>query len=188
MACSPPGSSVHEDSLGKNTRVGCHALLQGNRFLDDIYYAQKVTRIIQRSSVFCLFFPASPVVYLVNESESVSRVSQSLQPHNCSLPDSSVHGILQARILERVAIPFSRGSSRLRDWTWVSCIAGRFSTVWATREAQSSAFPPSLDVLGPLRLQSHCSLIRFHSCAIETRNRIPFHKLITSNSLVIILI
>ena len=44
----------------------------------------------------------------------------------CSPPGSSVHGILQARILEWVAIPFSRGSSQLRDQTWVSCIAGRF--------------------------------------------------------------
>ena len=48
---------------------------------------------------------------------------------------SSVHGILQARILEWVAIPFSRGPSWLRDQTWVSCIAGRFSAVWTTWEA-----------------------------------------------------
>ena len=44
----------------------------------------------------------------------------------CSLPGSSVHGILQARILKWVAIPFSRGTSWPRDWTQVSCIAGRF--------------------------------------------------------------
>ena len=47
----------------------------------------------------------------------------------------SVHGILQARILECFAICSSRGSSPLRDWTWVSCISGRFFTVWAIREA-----------------------------------------------------
>ena len=41
-------------------------------------------------------------------------------------PGSSVHGILQTRILEWVAIPFSRGSSRTRDETWIACIAGRF--------------------------------------------------------------
>ena len=52
---------------------------------------------------------------------------------NCSPPGSSVHGILQARILELVVIPFSRGSSWPRDQTWVSCIAGRFFTVWGTR-------------------------------------------------------
>ena len=42
-------------------------------------------------------------------------------------------GILQARILDWVAMPSSRGSSRLRDWTQVSCIAGRFFTSWATQ-------------------------------------------------------
>ena len=44
-------------------------------------------------------------------------------------------GILQARILEWGAMPSSRESSRPRDWTWVSCIAGRFFTIWATSEA-----------------------------------------------------
>ena len=53
---------------------------------------------------------------------------------DCSLPDSSVHGILQARILEWVAIPFSRRSSPLRDQTQVSCTADRFFTIWATRD------------------------------------------------------
>ena len=52
-------------------------------------------------------------------------------PMDCSPWDSSVHGILQARILEWVAIPFSRGSSQPKNWTQVSCIAGRFFTVWA---------------------------------------------------------
>ena len=54
---------------------------------------------------------------------------------DCSLPDSTVHVILQARILEWVAITFSSGSSWPRDWTWVSRTAGRLSTIWATREA-----------------------------------------------------
>jgi len=53
---------------------------------------------------------------------------------NCSLLRSSVHEIFQARILEWVAISFSRRSSPPRDWTWVSCIAGRFFTNWATSE------------------------------------------------------
>ena len=52
----------------------------------------------------------------------------------CSPPGSSVQGLLQARILEWVAIFFSRGSSQPRDWTQVSRIAGGFFTVWATRE------------------------------------------------------
>ena len=54
---------------------------------------------------------------------------------DCSLPDSSVHGVLKARILEWVTIPLSSGSSWPRDQTWVSCIAGRFFTDWTTREA-----------------------------------------------------
>ena len=61
-------------------------------------------------------------------------------PVDCSLPAFSVHGILQARILEWVAIPFPRGSSRSRDWTWVSCIAGRFFTTWATQGNRWSLF------------------------------------------------
>ena len=47
---------------------------------------------------------------------------------DCSPPAFSVHGILRARILEWVVMPFSRGSSWPRDWTWVSRIAGRFFT------------------------------------------------------------
>ena len=56
-------------------------------------------------------------------------------PMEYSPPGSSVHGTLQARILEWVAIPFSRGSSWPRDQTQVSHISGWFFTIWATREA-----------------------------------------------------
>ena len=59
-------------------------------------------------------------------SESHSVFSDSLQPH----------GLVQARILEWVAITFSRGSSQPKDWTQDSCIPGGFFTCWATREAQ----------------------------------------------------
>ena len=62
-------------------------------------------------------------------------MSDSLQPVDCSPPSSSVHGILQARILEWVAISFSRGSSRPRDRTQVSHIAGRCFNLCTTREA-----------------------------------------------------
>ena len=54
-------------------------------------------------------------------------------PMDCSLPNSTVHGILQARILEWVAIPFSRESFQPRGQTCVSCITGRCFTIWATR-------------------------------------------------------
>ena len=60
---------------------------------------------------------------------SHSVVSDSLRAMDCSLPGSSVRGILQARIMEWVTIPFSRGSSQPGDQTWGSCIAGRFFTV-----------------------------------------------------------
>ena len=69
------------------------------------------------------------------ESESCSVLSD-CNPMDSSLPGSSVRGILQARMLEWFATPFSRGSSSSRDWTHVSHIAGRFFTIWATREAQ----------------------------------------------------
>ena len=76
-------------------------------------------------------------------------------PMDCSLLGSSVHGILQARILEWVAIPFSRGSSRSRYRTQVSCIAGRFFTIWATREAHVGTPPNSLNCVLNRALQSH---------------------------------
>ena len=57
-------------------------------------------------------------------------------PMDCNLPGSSVHGMLQARILEGVMVPFSRGSSKPSNQTQVSHIAGGFFTIWATREAQ----------------------------------------------------
>ena len=75
------------------------------------------------------FSKCSPVCVCVLVIESCLTL---LHPMDCSLPDSSVHGILQARILEWVAIPFSRRFSWSRDQTQVSCTAGRFFTVWST--------------------------------------------------------
>ena len=63
------------------------------------------------------------------------KLSQSC-PTLCDPMDCIVHGILQARILEWVAFPFSRGSSQPKDRTQVSHIAGGFFTIWTTREAQ----------------------------------------------------
>ena len=100
MDCSLPGSSVHGNSPGKNTGVGCHALLQG------IFPSQGSN-------------PGLPhgrqILYHLSHQESwwwwfnPSVMSNSLRPHNCNLPGSSVHGVFQARILEWVAISFSRG-------------------------------------------------------------------------------
>ena len=68
------------------------------------------------------------------ESEVTQSCPTLCNPMDCSPPGSSVHGILQARILEWVAISFSRGSSQPRDWTLVAWIAGRYFTVWVKRK------------------------------------------------------
>ena len=72
----------------------------------------------------------------VTESVSPSFVSDSLWPMDCSPLGSSVYGILQERILEWVAISFSRASAQPRDQTQVSCIAGKFSTIWVHQEPE----------------------------------------------------
>ena len=98
-------------------------------------------------------FPMSQLFAWGGQSTSylfyyIVKVAQSCpilcDPMDCSLPGSSVHGILQTRILEWVVIPFSRRSSQPRDQTHVSCIAGWFFTIWATREAlfHSSVYVP----------------------------------------------
>ena len=80
-------------------------------------------------------------------------------PMDCSPPGSSVHGILPARVLEWVAIPFSRGSSWPREQTRVSCIAGRLYIVWVMREATKNT------VLKTNSYQVHCA---GHGGASET--------------------
>ena len=85
--------------------------------------------------------------------KSLSRVQLFATPlTDYSLPGSSIHGIFRARILEWVAISFSRRSSRPRDWTPVSRIVGRQFTVWAPREVHTSKV--ELTIL-PARLQQH---------------------------------
>ena len=80
----------------------------------------------------------NPMCVLVTQS-----CLDSVQPHGLYQPGSSVHWILQARILENFSIPqgigisLSRGSSQPRDQTQVSHMAGRLFTVWATREAKN---------------------------------------------------
>ena len=70
-----------------------------------------------------------------------SEVAQSCltlcDPMDSSLPGSAVHGIFQARILEWAAISFFRGSAQPRDRTWVSCIADRCFTIWASRKSSN---------------------------------------------------
>ena len=102
---------------------------------------------------------------------SGSEVAQSCltlcDPMDWSPPGSSVHGILQARILEWGAISSSRGSSQPRDWTWVSYIAGRRFTLWATREAFSQK-PYEMVILGMiLLLRVSKTKYRFTNCALR---------------------
>ena len=136
--CSPPSSSVH-------------GILQA-RILEWIAIFFRPSDLQAQFMPLCMFFlsirffcahqhcpsPASHHFYLtiVKVKWSRSVVSDSLRPVDCSPPSSSVHGILQARILEWVAISFSRGSSRPRDRTQVSRIAGRRFNLWATRGTQ----------------------------------------------------
>ena len=105
-------SSLH--SHNSHTGMLCTSLAQ-------------VLTILQESSA--LFHILS-----LTGGSSVSRSCPTLcDPMDCSPPGSSVCGILQARRLEWVAIPFYSRCSR--NWTWVSGIAGRYFTVWATKEA-----------------------------------------------------
>ena len=109
---------------------------------------------------------------LIAACESESEVAQSCptlcNPMDCSLPCSSVHGIFQARVLEWVAISFSRGPSRPRDWTRVSRIVSKHFTVWATREVQVINF-----------VSRCCSMMLFND-AVKFFNKIDiFSKLMS---------
>ena len=129
MDCSPPGSSFHEDSPGKNTTVGCHALLQGifptqgwNPGL------QHCTRILyQLSHQASLYGRLGFLKCLPTESNYILKKSLS-RVRLFATPWTIVRGLLQARIVGWVAFPFSRGSSQPRDGTQVSRIAGGFFT------------------------------------------------------------
>ena len=104
-----------------------------------ILFFKKLHQNTERIVFFFLFFKFKAFSRLDLDAGGglVAKLCPTLcDPMDCSPPGSSVHGISQARILEWVAIPFSGESSQPRDWTWVSCLAGRHFTVWATREAQ----------------------------------------------------
>ena len=103
------------------------------------YWLFQITNWKYKNKTF-LFGWSKWIVVLLNCYVKWSEVAQLCRtlpnPMDFSLQGSSVHGIFQARVLEWVAISFSKGSSWLRDWTWVSHIAGRSFTIWATKEAQ----------------------------------------------------
>ena len=81
--------------------------------------------------------------YICMHAKSLQLCLALCDPIDCSLPDSSVHGILQARILEWFAMPSSRGSSWPRDWTCISLWflhCRQILYCWAAREAPSIQF------------------------------------------------
>ena len=95
---------------------------------------------------------------VVFERESESEIAQScptVQPHDYRLPGFSIHGIFQARILEWVAISFSRRSSQPRDQTQVSSIVSRCFTVWATRENNNLWEEPVFGINKPYLCKAH---------------------------------
>ena len=98
-----------------------------------------VSTMPRTPSKYCLNEWICPYVHACMRVQSLQSCPTLCNPMDCSPPGSSVHGILQARILERVAMAFSRGFSQVRDWTRIccsSCIAGGFFTHWeATWEA-----------------------------------------------------
>ena len=75
-----------------------------------------------------------PLLKIPHRGSLVTNLDEFCSSMDCRPPGSSVHGILQARKLEQIAISFFRGFSWPRDQTYVSCIAGRFFTHWASRE------------------------------------------------------
>ena len=92
------------DSLGKNTRVACHALLQR------ILWTQGWNpHLISPALAGRIFFFFLPLVPIWKWSEVAQSFPALCDPMDCSLPGSSIHGIFQAKVLEWVAISFSRG-------------------------------------------------------------------------------
>ena len=87
----------------------------------------------QRRPVFTYSAATCLCAFLCAQSFQLSLTLSDLV--DCSPPDFSVHGIVQARILEWIAMPSSRGSSWHRTQTRISCLVGEFFTHWATWEA-----------------------------------------------------
>ena len=141
--CRETGKELLSDSMANSTAYLSH--------ISDL--PSKVFCVQGESSQKHLFFSmTSSIGLIVTRSQKpsscvcvcvcvwITQLCPALcDPMNCSLPGFSVHGTLQARILEWIAIPFSRGSSQPRDRTLVSC---RFFTVWATGKSSSCLIPP----------------------------------------------
>ena len=100
-------------------------------------FKNQFIKLSENLSVYLNWYLYWISIYIISEwvSEWVAQSCPTLcDPKDGGPPGSSVRGIFQARILQWVAIPFSRGSSPPRYQTWVSHIASRLVTIWATRE------------------------------------------------------
>ena len=114
------------NSPGQNTGAGSLSFLQG------IFPTQgSNSGLLHCRWILCQLSHQGNPQGSISSVQSLSCVRLFATPW-----DYTVHGTLQARIPEWIAIPFSRGSSQSRDRTQVSCIAGGFFTSWATRETQ----------------------------------------------------
>ena len=124
-------------ALKLNVKSKVTQLLSENWKKNCIYVARKLYLCMHLSEA-CIYSQGDMYKKIDSNVACNRKSNESIlcNPMDCSPPGSSLHGILQARILEWVAISFSRGSSQPRDRTWVSCITGRFFTIWAIREAQ----------------------------------------------------
>ena len=98
------------------------------------FYCRDLDIIRQKLAVNWVYFVKmnKELKFIASESEVAQLCPTHFDPMDCSSPGSSFHGIVQARVLEWVAISFSRGSSWPTDRTQVSCIIGRCFTIWAT--------------------------------------------------------
>ena len=123
----PHGLYSPWNSPGQNTGVGSIPFARGSSQPRDQ---------TQVCHIACGFFTSWATRSEVKWSEVAQSCPTLCNTMDCSPLGSSVHGISQARILEWVAISFSRGSSRLRDQTCVSCVGRRILYHWATWEAQ----------------------------------------------------
>ena len=108
-----------------------------------------LSRVPQRTRLSSLYYKQLPPILCV--CVKLLSCIRLFNPMGCSLPGSSVNGILQARIMEWIAIPFPRESYWPRNQTQVSCIVGGFSTIWATR-ALSYTFLSWVDNEKPLNV------------------------------------
>ena len=113
-----------------------------HRNINEYHNRKKVPKEWAVRAAQHIFVPTQSTLIISSNNNKVkvlvTQLCLTLYPHGCSPPGSSVHEISQARVLEGVAIPFSRASSQSRDWTRVSCIAGRFFTIWVTRKAPTT--------------------------------------------------